>query len=133
MPVGIGILSDLLLVAASREVLVYKLQPVLWSLFLSSPGLALLPMQLKGFLANKQGSKEGELQKVELEHLHKFCVALGAHQNNPRINPGSPLRWDCLTSPCSLLLLSDRKGWAAERTSLLPFGKGDEMTMENQG
>lgn len=42
MPIGIGILSDLLLVAASREVLVYKLQSVLWSLFLLSPGLASL-------------------------------------------------------------------------------------------
>lgn len=42
MPIGIGILSDLLLVAASREVLVYKLQSVLWSLFLLSPGLVSL-------------------------------------------------------------------------------------------
>lgn len=70
MPIGIGILSDLLLVAAPREVLVYKLQSVLWSLFLLSPGLALLPIQLKGFLANKGESKEGEMQSVELEHLH---------------------------------------------------------------
>lgn len=64
MPIGIGILSDLLLVAASREVLAYKLQPVLWSLFLSSPGLALLLIQLKGFLANKQGSKDGGAAKA---------------------------------------------------------------------
>lgn len=63
MHIGIGILSDLL-VAASREVLVYKLQSVLWSLFLLSPGLALLPTQMKGFLANKWGSKEGELQSL---------------------------------------------------------------------
>lgn len=70
MPIGIGILSDLLLAAASKEVLVYKLQSVLWSLFLLSPGLALLSIQLKGILANKQGSKEEELQRAELEHLH---------------------------------------------------------------
>lgn len=55
MPIGIGILSNLLLAAAPGEVLVYKLQSVLWSLFLLSPGLALLPIQLKGFLASKGG------------------------------------------------------------------------------
>lgn len=40
----LGILSNLLLAAAPGEVLVYKLQSVLWSLFLLSPGLALLPI-----------------------------------------------------------------------------------------
>lgn len=55
MPIGVGILSNLLLAAAPGEVLVYKLQSVLWSLFLLSPGLALLPIQLKGFLASKGG------------------------------------------------------------------------------
>lgn len=95
MPIGIGILSDLLLVAASREVLVYKQQ----SGHCSSPALGWLcsPIQLKGSLANKQGIKDGKLQRVELKQLHtqKFCVALGAHRNCPQINAGSPLRWDC--------------------------------------
>lgn len=63
MPIGIGILSDLLLVAAPREVLVYKLKSVLWSLFLLSPGLALLPIQLKSFLANKGGKRGGGAAK----------------------------------------------------------------------
>lgn len=76
------------------------------------PWAGFAPHPTEGFLANKQGSKEGELQRVELEHLHtqKFCMALGAHQNHPWVNPGTPLRWDGLTSPCSLLFLSDRNG-----------------------
>lgn len=52
MPVGTEILSNLLLAAAAPgEVLVYKLQSVLWSLFLVSPVLARLHIQLKSFLA----------------------------------------------------------------------------------
>lgn len=58
MPIGAGILSNLLLAAFPGEVLVYKLQSVLWSLFLVSPGLALLPIQLKGFLASKGKKKK---------------------------------------------------------------------------
>lgn len=58
MPIGVGILSNLLLAAVPREVLVYKLQSVLWSLFLLSPGLALLPIQLKGFLTSKGEKKK---------------------------------------------------------------------------
>lgn len=60
MPVGTGILSNLLLAAAAPgEVLVYNLQFVLWSLFLVSPVLALLPIQLHSFLASK-GKKAQE-------------------------------------------------------------------------
>lgn len=57
MPTGIGILSHLL-AAAPGEVLVYKMQSGLWSSFLLSCGLALLPIQLKGFLASKGGKKK---------------------------------------------------------------------------
>lgn len=59
MPTGRGILSNLL-AAASEEVFGYKLQSVLWSLFLLSTGLAQLPIQLKSFLTSKGGKKTNQ-------------------------------------------------------------------------
>lgn len=53
-------------------------------------------------------------------------MALEAHQNHPRINLASPLRWVCLSSPCSLLLLSGREGWQKDQAIC-------QMAMENQG
>jgi len=49
MPISLGILCNLL-AAAPGQVLFYRLSSVLWSLFLLSPALALLPIQLKAFL-----------------------------------------------------------------------------------
>lgn len=94
MPVGTGILSNLLLAAAAPgEVLVYKLQFVLWSLFLVSPVLALLPIQLHSFLASKgkKAQEGGAAKSWARTWVSQSYVALGACQNHPQINPGRPL------------------------------------------
>lgn len=75
------------------------------------------PEPWAGFLANKQGSKDGELQRLELEHLHtqKFCVALGAHQNHPGLTLAAPYNGTVLLAVvhcCS----SGRGGW-----KIMPF------------
>lgn len=129
MPIGIGILSDLLLVAAPREVLVYKLQSVLWSLFLLSPGLALLPIQLKGFLANKGESKEGEMQSVELEHLHAPSSVWHLEQIGTTYGLTLAAPWDGTV----LLPLVHCCSSVTGKPSLLPLGKGDKMAMKNHG
>lgn len=139
MPIGAGILSNLLLAAFPGEVLVYKLQSVLWSLFLVSPGLALLPIQLKGFLASKgkkkkRKNREGELQRAEQEHeLHNHTWHLEHARTTHRLTLASPLRWVCLTSPCSLLLLGAGRGGRGMGPCLTAAGKGDKMERGDQG
>lgn len=78
MPVGTGILSNLLLAAAAPgEVLVYNLQFVLWSLFLVSPVLALLPIQLHSFLASKGKKSTRRGSCNELSKNMSFTVIRG--------------------------------------------------------
>lgn len=87
MPIA-GILSNLLLAAAPEEVLVYKLQSVLQPVFLLSPGLALLPIPSKGFLASEEEENKNHERgaaKSKLEHLHssQSYVALAALSESP--------------------------------------------------
>lgn len=90
MPI-VGILSNLLLAAAPEEVLDYKLQSVLQSVFLLSPGLALLPIPLKGFLASRgvgrnknqeRGAAKSELKYLQSSQSYMSHAALSESPTN---------------------------------------------------